>query len=69
MARWVLGCPKCKQDFTHSEIKLDSQPSFQDPFAWLGEKPKFPSAGVTLECPSCRTSSIYTRSELVYRPD
>jgi hypothetical protein len=69
MPRWVLGCPNCKQDFTHSKIDSESEPSFHDPFAWLGEKPKFPAAGVNLECPSCKTTSVYKRNELVYRAD
>lgn len=69
MARWVLGCPACKNDFTYSQIDSDSESSFQDPFAWLGEKPKFPPAGLKVECPCCKETSVYKRNELVYRPD
>ena len=46
MPRWVLGCPDCNKDFTHSEIKLTAKPP--DPFMWLGDKPEFPVGGLSL---------------------
>jgi endogenous inhibitor of DNA gyrase (YacG/DUF329 family) len=67
MARWVLGCPECKEDFTHSQINTEPQPTMRDPFAWLGDKPEFPATGLTLECPNCKKTSIYSRTQLVYR--
>jgi hypothetical protein len=67
MARWVLGCPECKVDFTHSQIDPVTRASLQDPFAWLGDKPEFPTAGLVLECPNCRTTSVYKRTQLTYR--
>jgi hypothetical protein len=67
MARWVLGCPDCKEDFTHSRIETESMPSLRDPFAWLGDKPEFPPAGLSLECPNCKKTSVYSRSQLIYR--
>ena len=67
MARWVLGCPECKEDFTHSQIDVASQTFTSDPFAWLGDKPKFPDAGVRLECPNCKKTSVYKRTQLIYR--
>jgi hypothetical protein len=67
MARWVLGCPRCNEDFTHSHIDLESQRSFNDPFAWLVEKPEFPDNGIKLACPNCKTVSVYKRTQLIYR--
>ena len=67
MARWVLGCPGCKVDFTHSYIDTSTPVPLLDPFAWLDYKPEFPSAGLTLECPNCKKSSVYSRTQLVYR--
>jgi hypothetical protein len=67
MARWVLGCPECKEDFTHSQIDTESQPSVGDPFSWLDDKPKFPDVGVSLECPNCKKTSVYQRTQLMYR--
>ena len=67
MARWVLGCPECKRDFTHCQIDTESQPSFSDPFAWLGDKPKFPNVGLQIECPNCKKRSVYKRNQLTYK--
>jgi hypothetical protein len=67
MARWVLGCPDCKEDFTHSQIDAEAMPSLRDPFAWLGDKAEFPIAGLSLECPNCKKTSVYSRTQLVYR--
>jgi hypothetical protein len=67
MARWVLGCPDCKEDFTHSQVEIRSQTSVQDPFSWLGDKPEFPTSGLMLECPNCKKTSVYRRTQLTYR--
>jgi hypothetical protein len=67
MARWVLGCPLCKKDFTHSQIPEGSRAWLGDPFAWLGDKPVFPNEGLPLVCPNCQKPSVYKRTELVYR--
>ena len=64
MPRWVLGCPGCNKDFTHSEIKLSAEPL--DPFMWLGDKPEFPVGGLSLQCPNCKATSTYQRNQLVY---
>jgi hypothetical protein len=37
MPRWILYCPECNQDFTHSEIVVPGRPL--DPFSWLGINP------------------------------
>lgn len=65
--RWVLGCPHCNQEFTHSEIDTEYRTPLLDPFAWIGDKPELPVAGVGLECPNCKKVSIYKRYQLTYR--
>jgi hypothetical protein len=67
MPRWVVGCPDCDQEFTHSEMATDYQSSLLDPFAWIGDKPEIPEAGVSLECPNCKKVSVYKRYQLTYR--
>jgi hypothetical protein len=67
MPRWVLGCPECKQDFTHSEITLDQERHDFDAFLNSIVKPQFPVNGLELECPNCRQKSVYYRHQLIYR--
>jgi predicted nucleic-acid-binding Zn-ribbon protein len=67
MPRWVLGCPKCHNDFTHSEIAAVHDSSFADFIDWLGAKPDFPIAGLSVECPNCKKTTIYKRQQLVFR--
>jgi len=64
MAHWVLLCPQCKTDFNHSEVKSERWTS--DAFANLGTKPTFPNDGLLLECPNCRTSSLFLHEQLRY---
>jgi hypothetical protein len=63
MARWVLNCPFCKIEFTHSTIG----PTVKDYYFPL--KPIFPIKGLSVECPKCRKTSIFQRHELLYRQD
>jgi endogenous inhibitor of DNA gyrase (YacG/DUF329 family) len=65
VARWIVNCPECSQDFTHSEISIPGKGL--DPFMWLGDKPDFPPEGVTLECPNCKKAAVYMRHQLFYR--
>ena len=67
MARWVLGCPECKQDFTHSEITPEQERQEFDSFLNSINKPQFPASGLELECPNCRHKSVYYRHQLIYR--
>ena len=71
MARWVLTCPKCKQEFTHSQVKDDDEggASLLDPFSWIAGKPRFPEAGLAVTCPNCTAQTIYQRHELIYRTE
>ena len=71
MPRWVLECPECNLDFTHSKIPVERIPH-HDLYAWLDvlfDKPNFPIHGVNLECPHCKKTSIYQQQELIYRAD
>lgn len=66
MARWVLFCPVCNKDFTHSEIP-ESGSHFTDPFLGDFIKPEFPEGGLRVVCPNCRSTSVYQRYQLIYR--
>jgi len=65
MARWILPCPQCKKDFNPSDLKSEYTPD--NPFAWLGIKPKLPEGGLLLECPNCNESSVFVQQQLRYR--
>jgi endogenous inhibitor of DNA gyrase (YacG/DUF329 family) len=68
MARWVLNCPHCKQEFTHSEISARAS-SLPDPFlAGSPIKPEFPKDGQSVACPNCTKPSVYQRYQLIHRP-
>ena len=41
MPRWVLGCPECNQEFTHSEIDTEYRPIFLMLLPGLGINRKF----------------------------
>jgi hypothetical protein len=65
MAHWVLRCQSCHREFAYSVIE---QSTVEDYF--LGEvKPEFPRGGACISCPNCQGSSIYQRTELMYRKD
>src|SRR5665213_2350438 len=64
--RRMLTCLGCDKDFTHTEFSSDSELSANNPFA-SPVKPAFPDGGMTLTCPNCKRSSLYQRSQLVYR--
>jgi endogenous inhibitor of DNA gyrase (YacG/DUF329 family) len=65
MARWVLGCPDCGKDFTHSEIP-ESSSFIPDPFIGSAVKPEFPVGGQSIACPNCKSTSVYERHQLIY---
>jgi hypothetical protein len=65
--RWVIGCPECGHEFTHSEIDPERRPPMTDLFAWIGDKPKLPEEGVSLACPNCKKMSTYKLYQLTYR--
>jgi hypothetical protein len=66
MARWVLDCPDCNKDFTHSEIS-ENKSLILDPFIGSIVKPEFPDGGQSVVCPNCKVTSLYQRYQLIYR--
>jgi hypothetical protein len=66
MARWVLDCPDCNNEFVHSEIP-ESNSFIPDPFAGTAVKPEFPDGGQSVVCPNCKGTSPYQRYQLLYR--
>jgi hypothetical protein len=63
MPHWVLKCPECKIDFTHSEVHIGRE----DYGLWLlPSKPEFPKGGSWLECPNCKKTSLFQRFQLTY---
>jgi uncharacterized C2H2 Zn-finger protein len=63
MARWVLDCPRCGKEFTHSKVE-DKGFALGD---WPEPKPEFPDGGQSLDCPNCQNTSLYQRHQLTYR--
>jgi hypothetical protein len=63
MPRWVVTCPQCAYEFTHTEISAEAfDQADRDPFHVL---PK-PSGGART-CPNCKTESKFERRQLYYR--
>jgi endogenous inhibitor of DNA gyrase (YacG/DUF329 family) len=63
MPRWIVNCPECNQEFTHSEIRGELH---RDPFT-SPPKPVIPQEGAQQECPNCHKTSVYRAFELRYR--
>ena len=66
MARWVLTCPACRREFTHSEVPVRSFSSLSS-LDGGPEKPTFPEGGLRLRCPGCSATSLYQRYELTLK--
>jgi len=63
---WVLDCPECKQVYVYAKVPTERfSDAGNNPFVWP-LKP-FPLEGLSFECPNCKKTSIYTRSDLRYR--
>jgi len=65
VARWILDCPNCKGDFTHTEISPNDR--LPDTFLRSTPKPEFPTGGLTITCPNCGNTSVYQRHQLIYQ--
>jgi endogenous inhibitor of DNA gyrase (YacG/DUF329 family) len=66
--RWVVTCPECQNEFTHTHIaKISTGPS-RDPFA-SPPKPEIPERGTELQCQNCGKASVYKALDLRYRAD
>jgi endogenous inhibitor of DNA gyrase (YacG/DUF329 family) len=66
MARWVLDCPNCNKEFTHTNIN-DRGSALRDPFTSPEAKPEFPDGGLSVVCPNCKNTSVYQRYQLTYQ--
>jgi len=65
MPRWVLQCPHCSQEFTHSEIdRAMLEQARLDPFGVVQR----PSAGKRT-CPNCKEEADFKQYDLIYRAD
>jgi hypothetical protein len=65
MPRWVVRCPKCNHEFTHTEIdKAMLEQVNHDPFGVLPR----PSEQKRT-CPNCNTESFFSQTQLFYRAD
>jgi hypothetical protein len=63
--RWVVQCPNCLQEFTHSEIdNAMLQEARFDPF---GVVPK--ASGGKRTCPNCKVETDFKPNDLLYRQD
>jgi hypothetical protein len=69
MPRWMLKCPKCSYNFTHSKIELAVlEEARRDPYGVL-PRPTFAPDGENHTCPGCKTESVFRRQQLFYCDD
>jgi predicted nucleic-acid-binding Zn-ribbon protein len=61
MQQWVLGCPKCREEFTQSDVTVPYHGNLE--IAWP-PKPEFPEGGMRMQCPNCGNISVYQRFQL-----
>ena len=66
MPRWIVNCPGCWREFTHTLISQLG--SGRDLFA-SPPKPDLPTGGTELNCPNCGKASTYRAFDLRYRAD
>jgi hypothetical protein len=63
MPSWILCCPHCNSDFTHSEIIETAQ---LDVLSQLLPVKPLIAGTQQMECPSCHKTVNYTRYDLRY---
>ncbi len=69
MPRWMLKCPKCNHNFTHTKIeRAIIEEASRDPFG-IVPKPPFVQDGEKHTCPGCKDESVFQRHHLFYRED
>jgi hypothetical protein len=69
MLSWMLKCPKCSRNFTHTKIEPSIiEEARRDPFGIL-PKPTFALDGENYTCPGCKTESVFQRQQLFYHDD
>ncbi len=67
MPRWIVRCPECEKEFTHTQIGKTIGLA-RDPFA-SPPKSEIPESGTELTCPACSKASRYKTFDLRYRAD
>lgn len=68
MPRWIVRCPECEKEFTHTDIARIQGQALRDPFA-SPPKREIPEGGTKLTCPGCSRTSNYKPFDLRYRAD
>jgi len=67
MPRWIVRCPECEKEFTHTPIGK-TLGGMRDPFA-SPPKPEIPEDGSEMTCPACNKASTFRGFDLRYRAD
>jgi hypothetical protein len=61
MARWVVSCPACNTEFTHTEITGGGmRGAFLSPL-----RPNL-DGGSVKECPHCHAATAFLAAQLIY---
>jgi hypothetical protein len=61
MARWVVDCPACNAEFTHTEINEGgTRHTSRSP-----PKPNL-DGGSVKECPHCHAATVFRPAQLIY---
>jgi hypothetical protein len=61
--RWIVDCRNCLASFTHSQVGRDRKLiDYLIPTA-----PELPASGQEMECPACKTKSIYMHQDLRFQ--
>ncbi len=67
MPRWMITCPQCNYEFSHSEIPATTiQQSLRDPFG-IVPKPLLAPDGDKRSYPNCKNESVYHQFNLIYQ--
>jgi hypothetical protein len=61
MARWIVSCPACNAEFTHTEINGGGARAFLS-----ARKPNL-DGGSVKECPHCHAATVFRPAQLIYR--
>jgi hypothetical protein len=67
MAAWVLDSPACNKTFAHCQVTTVSDQRMMDHFYPFSVKPEFPLKGLSVECPNCRSSSVFRQYQLRFQ--
>ena len=66
--RWIVTCPECKVEFTHTDVNKIASAGTRDLFA-SPPKPEIPDGGSEVKCHNCGKTSTYKAVDLRYRED